>query len=114
MDFKVFFADGTTWAGPPAETPSKGVAAVIQHNDRVGRRVLKLQEWYLYCPSTEMWTDQPDAASALARAMREPWCVIRPGEYMREADFERILIAAQNDVDLPPRCGGPPHPAWGT
>lgn len=112
MEWKFFFTDGTTFSGDPWEVPDKGVAIVLQRDGRFSRRKLFLNEYYIWRPSLDRWTEHPDAASLIVALIHEPWSVVRRGEYMRETDFEKILIAADNDPDFPVKAAGPPHPAW--
>lgn len=117
VEWVIYYTDGsrvTSEMCEPRETPNDGVAVVLVRDGRCGRRVLYEGDYYLWSPTLGMWTKQIDAAGALMRAcIAEPWCVIRRGEYQREAAFERILIAAHNDPDLPPVSpSAPPHPAW--
>ena len=111
----IYYADGsrlTSATCSPGDTPPIGVEVILVHDSRYGRRVLKMAEYYLWSPSLERWIEVPDAAAVVVRAMQEP-VLVRAGEYLREADFEQILIRAHNDPDLPPICpGSPSHPAW--
>lgn len=59
-----------------------------------------------------MWITQTDAAGVIMRAVREPYIIVVAGYYMREKDFEQILIAADNDTFIKAQPAEPPHPAW--
>lgn len=85
----------------PEDAPKSGVQVIIVRDGSKGRRYLKLVDYYVWSTTLERWVDCIDSASAMLRAMREPWVVILSGEYLLEADFERILITAHNDKDFP-------------
>lgn len=116
MSWKVFYSDGSTFSdrdGGPSEAPKSGVQVVHVEDGRCGRRVLKLVDYYVWSPTLTRWIDCADAPSVLLRASREPWVVVLYGEYLREAEFEKILIAAHEDDYVPAVSPSePPHPAW--
>ena len=95
------------------DLPSRGVQVILVPDKRVGRRVLKMSDYYLWRPSMGRWTDHEDAASLIMALSYESWGKVLIGEYIDERDFEEILIRAHNDPDLPPRSPDTaPHPAW--
>ena len=112
ISWKVYYSDGSTFTGRPEDAPKQGVQVILVKNERVGRRVLKFCDYYVYSPTLQRWLDCADAASVIVRALKEPSVTVLAGEYLNEEDFEKILIAAHNDVDLPPHSGPPPHEAW--
>lgn len=115
VDWVIYYADGrrvTSKDCAPEDTPVTGVQVILIRDGRHGRRVLKMADYYVWSASLGRWLDCLDSAAVVLRAMREP-VLVRAGEYLREADFERILIAAHNDPDLPSvSTADPPHPAW--
>lgn len=116
VEWAIYYADGSRYTsddGRPEHTPPTGVQVILVREGRCGRRVLKVADYYIWSQSLGRWIEAQDAAAVVLRAMREP-VLVRAGEYLREADFERILIAAHNDPDLPAvPSAEPPHPAWG-
>lgn len=116
-EWRIYYADGSTFSsndGPAQNAPNFGAQVVLVRDKHVGRRVLKLADYYVWRPSLDRWTDHEDSASAILAMAREPWAVLICGQYLNDDDFERILIAAHNDPDLPPIARDkPPHPAWG-
>lgn len=114
--WKIYYTDGTSFTdqdGSPEDAPAKGVALVLQQEGRCNRRVLKLRDWYRWCPRHNRWfeCDEYDVLKELDNYGK---VVARHGEYMLEADFEKILIASHSDPyieRISPK--EPPHPAWG-
>lgn len=117
-EWVAYYADGARYTSDthaPADLPPYGVAVIVVRDGRFNRRLLHGKDYYGWSEALGRWVELADAAAVVIRAMREP-LLIRAGEYQREADFERILIAASQDPDLPPPAKGqhpgPPHPAW--
>lgn len=116
MRWKIWYSDGSTFSdadGTPDEAPKSGVQVIHVADGRCGRRVLKLVDYYVWAPSLSRWLDCVDSASAILRMSREAWSIILRGEYLLEADFEKILIASHEDNYIPSVSpGDPPHEAW--
>ena len=113
--WKIWYADGTTFdssQGQPTDAPKTGAVVCIVEDGRFNRRKLYLQDYYVYSPTLDLWLMQNDAAGVIMRAVREPYIVVVAGCYMREKDFEQILIAADNDEFIKAQPAEPPHPAW--
>ena len=87
------------------DAPAFGAQVVLVKDGAKNRRVLRLADYYIWRPSLQRWTDHQDSASVILAAAREPWTKLVCGQYIREADFERILIRAQNDPDFPSQRG---------
>lgn len=114
LDWRIYYSDASTADSEqfgPDEVPKEGVQVILVRDGRKGRRVLRLCDYYLWRPRLNRWTDHIDSSSALIAAISEPWTVILRGEYLEEGDFEKILIAAHNDLDFP-GASVAPHPAW--
>src|SRR6056300_797018 len=113
--WKLWYSDGTTYCdqdGMPWDAPKTGAVICIVEDGRFKRRKLILQDYYVWSPTLDMWTMQNDAAGVMLRSIREPWIVVVAGEYMRENDFEAILIDAHNDGYIKAVKADPPHEAW--
>jgi hypothetical protein len=106
-NYRIYYSDGSTFEGDPSAAPKTGVQVIIVRDGSKGRRVLKLVDYYVWSPTLDRWVDCIDSASVMLRAVREPWVVILCGEYLCEADFEQVLIAAHNDPDFPAQPGNP-------
>jgi len=115
IEWVIYYADGsrvTSETHRPEDTPTTGVEVILTRHPDVGRRVLKLSDYYGYSRLMGNWIELQDSCAAMIRAMREP-ILIRSGEYIPEEAFEQVLIAAQNDPDLPPTPRvKPAHPGW--
>lgn len=115
VEWVIYYADGSRYTSAthnPEDTPPTGVEVVLVRDGRGGRRKLMLCDYYGWSPSLGRWIELQDAAAVVVRAMREP-LLIRAGQYLREKDFEEILIRADNDTELPAvPPNSPPHPAW--
>lgn len=113
--WKIFYADGSTFdssQGGPGDAPARGVAIVQVEDGSRGRRTLRMQDWYRWCPAADRWFDG-DAWSVLRELTRHGQVIALPGEYMLEADFEQIMIAAHEDRFIAPISPDTPaHPAW--
>lgn len=116
MRWKIFYANGSTFSdqdGKPQDAPKRGVQIVHVEDGRCGRRVLKYGDYYVWSPTLGRWVEALDATAVIQRAHIEPWLVILFGEYLLEADFQRILIAAHEDDYIKPVSPSePPHVAW--
>lgn len=114
--WKIFYSDGSTFSnkeGKPSDAPKRGVQVVHVEDGRCGRRVLRLADYYVWSPTLDRWLDCLDAASVLIRAQTEPFIVVLFGEYLVEADYEKILIQSHEDQEVPAVAPDePPHPAW--
>lgn len=103
-EWRIFYADGSTFDsddGHPIDAPAFGVLVVLQRDKYVGRRVLRMVDYYCWSPSVGKWLDLFDSASVIVRALRDPGLVIKAGEYIEEKAYEKVLIAATNDPDFP-------------
>lgn len=87
------------------EAPAFGAQVVLVKDGPKNRRVLRLADYYIWRPSLGRWTDHQDSASVILAAAHEKWIKVVCGQYLREAEFERILIAAHNDPDFPSQRG---------
>lgn len=116
MDWRIYYADGSCFdsdMGAAAAAPKRGVQVILVRDKVVGRRVLRLADYYIWRPSLNRWTDHLDAASAILAFAGEPWAVLVCGQYLNDADFEAVLIRAHNDQSIPAIAPkGPRHPAW--
>lgn len=109
-NWKVYYTDGSTFSdldGSPFEAPKTGVQVLNIRDGRKGRRTLKLVDYYVFSPNLDRWVDCVDSAAAMMRAAQEPWIVILFGEYIKEEDFEKVLIQAHSDPDFPAVAGNP-------
>lgn len=106
VEWRVYFSDGSTFdstMGTPHDVPNKRVQTVIQKDEKRGRDILRMVDYFIWSPTLCRWVDIFDAAGLVQRAAIEPYLVIRVGEYIPTPDFERILIATQSDPDFPGR-----------
>lgn len=105
LNWRIYYKDGSTFSnldGSPQEIPVRNGVQVINVRDgKKGRRTLKLVDYYVWSPTLDRWVDCIDTTSAICRALREPYIVLLAGEYLREADFEKVLIQAHNDPEFP-------------
>ncbi len=115
LRWKIFYSDGTVFSsdeGPPEDAPSRSVAVIAQEDGHWGRRLLKLTDWYRFDAAADRWFDC-DAFDVLFALSRQGAVIARRGEYMPEAVFERVLIAAHEDTFVPAVTpSGSPHEAW--
>ena len=111
MHWKVFYTDGTTFSNEDeGDIPCKGVAVIIKYHKTVGRRVLRLADWYRY--EDGEWYECGEFDILYNLAMRGSITALR-GQYMLEDEFEQILIRSVKDPDLPPITPKkPPNKAW--
>lgn len=115
MKWKIWYSDGTTYTdqdGLPYDAPKTGAVIIVQEEGRTGWRKLFLQDYFVWSPSLQIWMMQNDAAGVIMRAVQEPFVVVVSGTYMRELDFQEILIEADNDEYIRPKKSEPPHLAW--
>lgn len=116
MKWKIFYSNGSTFSdedGKPEDAPKRHVQVINVEDGRCGRRVLKFCDYYVWSDRIGRWIDCSDAASAILRMLSVGNHCIIAGEYLREKDFERILIQAHEDKYIPVSTPNePPHVAW--
>lgn len=116
IEWVVYYTGGERYTSADTDIkdlPSRGVQVILVPDPRVGRRVLKLCDYYLWRPNLQEWTSHEDSASLILALSYESWGKVLIGEHIKEKEFEQILIRAHNDPDLPPRSPSePPHKAW--
>ena len=104
MKWKIFYSDGSTFSdkdGKPWEAPKRKVQIISVEDGRCGRRILKFADYYVWSSRINRWVECVDATSAILRMLTVGEHHIVAGEYLREADFERILIQAHEDTYVP-------------
>jgi hypothetical protein len=106
MDWKVYYADGSTFSdedGPWEEAPADGVACVVVRDDDYGRYVLNgLNFYYMPCGGQPLdVTHTNDIGPQLRR--RCPW--LKHGVGLPRSEWKDVLIRATRDPDFgPPRA----------
>ena len=113
--WKIFYADGTTFdsgQGTPQDAPAKDVGVLVQEDGRCGRRILKFMDWFRWDVSAGRWFDC-EQFDVLFYLTRHGTVTALRGQYMPEAKFQKILIAAHDDDFIKAISPGEPaHPAW--
>ena len=117
IDWVIYYSDGRRITSADlcsvTDLPTTGVQIVLVRDGRCNRRVLKFADYYVWSPTLNRWLDCYDSAAVIVRAIKEPWIKVLAGEYLRESDFEKILIRANRDDDLKGITPDSlPHSAW--
>ena len=104
VQFKIYYADGTTFTGSPFNAPALNVILILERSKDNGRRVVSGGDYFVWGTKAERW-----------------WSVDRPGmfQYLCDLGPRRVLLGrmvdndiwngtwrtAMSDPDFPPKGG---------
>ena len=110
--WKIYYCDGSVFSdedGEPEDAPCLLVAVIVVQDGRKGRRFMHGTDWYRWQEDRWMECREFDILSEVAT---KGSVIARRGGYMREGDFEKILISAHEDPYIEVQSAPPAHPAW--
>jgi len=104
VDWKIFYADGSTFSGNPELAPKTKVQAIIVKDELIGRRVESSRDQYIYSPERGGWRGVD--AYALYEYLTEPgFKIVLFGSVMIDSDYRELWGKITQDSDLPPKSG---------
>jgi len=106
MDWRITYSDGSTFSsddGSPADAPGRGVVLIAQADERVGRRIARSMDYYVY--DVERFGGWQGVDNyGLWDYLSDPGLkIVKFGRWVPNDQWERLLIAAQNEPGLPPK-----------
>ena len=110
LNWKIFYLDGTysNKDGPPEFAPKLGVQAIILPDFRVGRRIERSEDFYIWSPKNGGWRGANHFR--LSQYLYEPgFKLVLFGETLTDDDYAIVLNRAMNDPELPPKSGRRPE-----
>jgi len=107
MTWRVYYDDGSTYAGPVELAPCDGVMVVIQHDAVVGVERLYYKHFYAWSTEHQRWLGLGDQRApgdghwGLHDYLRQPgWKKLIAGRTVPYEVFTAILDRAQRDPDF--------------
>lgn len=103
MEWIIYYGDGTKYSdddGAPEVAPKRNVQAINVADKRVGRRVERSDNFYIYVPDRGTWrgVDQ----FGLFDYMIEPgYKIVLYGRTLSNVEYGQVLKRATKDPDMP-------------
>lgn len=105
LDWRIYYADGTTFSGDALAAPYKRIAFILTRHPDVGRRFLHGTDAYvwhrqwLFC---DLWSafDRVNEYPGEARAFR--------GQWLHDDEWETLWERGMADPDFPAKGGYTP------
>ena len=101
IPFKVYYRDGSTYVGPPENTPIFDVALILAFDRNHGRRVVSNGDFYIWESGEWLAVDWWSMVGYMARPGFGKRFLI--GVMMPFEDWNEINRIAAEDPDFPPR-----------
>ena len=101
MDFRIYYADGSTFDGRPEDAPKWGVQVIVQNRKTVGRELLRYFDYFLYVDGC--WVGVIGHDSLLDQVVHRLPDIraLTVGRMINPVDFDRIYKRANTDPDFP-------------
>lgn len=101
--WKIFYPN-STYTGAPELAPKTGVQAIIVSDERVGRRVERADDFYIWAPENGGWRGANHFR--LSEYLQEPgYKIVLFGRTISDDDYAEVMRRATDDKDLPPKSG---------
>jgi len=106
MQWKIYYADGSSYYGEPELAPKRGVQAILIKDELVGRRIESSRDYYVYWPERGGWRSVDHFAfyEYLFEA-NPPTKIVLFGSVMDDGEYRALWDIISNDPDLPPKSG---------
>jgi len=101
--WRIYYSDGSTFdslQGEPHEAPPEGFICAIGYDDRAKRYIMHGWSHYQWDNEAEQWWGM-DMPGLLDRLRRNLVYAYKEGRTVRRAEWEQIMIRANNDPDFP-------------
>jgi hypothetical protein len=99
-DWRIYYADGSTFDGDPYEAPGSGVIVIIQRNPDVGFTLLRGRDWYWY---EGHWFGGDMAGLTLYCVDHKGPQKVLLGKFVGDRQFHDIIAKSLVDPDFPPK-----------
>lgn len=100
IDFKVYYRDGSTYVGPPENTPILSVVGIVEFDKNHGRRIVAHGDYYTWMGGKWMSCGY----DSMIAYMNEPgWKKYLVGVQLFGEDWNRMWNIMENDPDFPKR-----------
>ena len=104
MEWKIFYADGSTYYGEPELAPKRGVQAIIVKDELVGRRIESTTDQYIYSPERGGWRGV-DQYALYEYLTESGFKIVLFGSVMIDSEYRDMWDKISKDTDLPPKSG---------
>jgi len=107
MNYKVYYADESTYTGEPWNAPAFGVLVIVEKDLDHGRRLVSAKDYYVWDEKNERWwsVDFIGMVDYLGFPGRKR---VLFGRTVPNEEWYKIMGLANNDKDFPTRT------AWGS
>jgi len=107
MNYKVYYADESTYTGEPWNAPAFGVLVIVEKDPDHGRRLVSAKDYYVWDEKIERWwsVDLIGMVDYLGQPGRKR---VLFGRTVPNEEWYRIMRLANEDTDFPIRT------AWGS
>jgi hypothetical protein len=104
MNYKVYYADGSTYTGEPWDAPAFGVLVIVEKDADHGRRLVSAKDYYVWDEKAERWwsVDFIGMVDYLGQPGRKR---VLFGRTVSNEEWYRIMRFANEDNDFPTRTG---------
>lgn len=109
ISWRVYYDDGSTFDGPPEDTPTTGVIAIVQPDPDHGRMVLSRWDYYDFHDNGQWWGH--DIFGLFDCLTRPGWKRVLFGRTIETARFRQIVARAEADPDFATRSARYPTEA---
>lgn len=104
--WRIYYDDGSTFAGAPEEAPGRGVIVIVQADAELGRILLCRWDFYCWHPDSGQWWGHD--VFGLWDCLADPgWRRVVFGRTITTERFRELLDAADRDPRFAPRSGRP-------
>ena len=100
MDYKVYYSDGTTYAGDPFKAPAMDVQIILHADKEHGRRMVTGADYYVW--EFESWYPV-DQIGMFCYLIRPGVKRVLIGHMIPNEQYGVIRAAAEADTDFPER-----------
>lgn len=100
--FRIYYDDGSTYAGAIEDAPCEGVIVVVQDDPDVGRELLHIKDFY-YWDAGRWWGADRWGMEDYLR--RPGWRKVLAGRNTSYANYSALYERACSDPDFPPKSG---------
>ena len=110
MQWLVYYGDGTTYSdedGSPELAPKRNVQAVVVADDKVGRRIERSNDFYIYVPDRGIWRGV-EQFGLYDYLIDDGYKIILFGRTLTDKEYSDIWSRATKDEGLPFKSASTP------
>lgn|SRR5512135_757499 len=107
MNYRVYYADGSVYAGEPWNAPAWGVLVIVEKDPDHGRRLVSAKDYYIWDEDNSRWwsVDFIGMVDYLGRPGKKR---VLFGRTVPNEEWYDVMRIANEDPDFPVRTG------WGS